>query len=70
MAGNLMRLRGYHILGRQPGDASVWVPSGVDATGPALDRTPDAPPFLGVWLLILVDNTLHMCINYAALTWL
>lgn len=30
-------------------------------------RTADAPPFLGVWLLILVDNTLHLCINHAAL---
>ena len=30
----------------------------------------DAPPFLGVWLLILVDNTMHLCINYASLRWL
>jgi hypothetical protein len=29
-----------------------------------------APPFLGVWLLIIVDNTMHLCINYAALSWL
>lgn len=28
---------------------------------------PDAPPFLGVWLLILVDNTMHLVINYAVL---
>jgi hypothetical protein len=27
------------------------------------------PPFLGVWLIILVDNTLHLCINAAALAW-
>jgi hypothetical protein len=25
------------------------------------------PPFLSVWLLIAVDNTLHLAINYAAL---
>jgi hypothetical protein len=25
------------------------------------------PPFLGVWLVIIVDNTLHLCINEAAL---
>lgn len=29
-----------------------------------------APPFLGVWLLIIADNTLHLLINYSALTWL
>lgn len=27
----------------------------------------DAPPFLGVWLLILVDNTMHLTINYLTL---
>ena len=25
------------------------------------------PPFLGVWLLILVDNTMHLTINYLTL---
>ena len=28
-----------------------------------------APPFLGVWLVIIVDNTAHLCINHAALAW-
>lgn len=28
------------------------------------------PPFLAVWLLIIADNTMHLCINYAALRWL
>lgn len=28
------------------------------------------PPWLAVWLLIIADNTLHLCINYAALKWL
>lgn len=28
------------------------------------------PPFLGVWLVIIVDNTLHLAINHAALAWL
>ena len=27
----------------------------------------DAPPFLGVWLAIIVDNTLHLLINHLAL---
>lgn len=29
-----------------------------------------APPFLAVWLLILVDNTAHLLINWAALEYL
>lgn len=34
------------------------------------EKRKDAPPFLAVWLLIIVDNTMHMTINYAALRWL
>lgn len=30
----------------------------------------ETPPWLAVWLLIAADNTLHLAINYAALTWL
>ena len=30
----------------------------------------DVPPWLAVWLLIVADNTLHLCINYAAIRWL
>lgn len=30
----------------------------------------DMPPWLSVWLLIAADNTIHLTINYAALTWL
>lgn len=29
--------------------------------------TEPVPPFLAVWLTIIVDNTMHLCINYAAL---
>lgn len=28
---------------------------------------PHVPPFLSVWLLIIVDNTMHLAINYAAI---
>jgi len=33
---------------------------------------PDAqvPPWLGGWLLVLQDNTLHLLLNYVALRWL
>jgi hypothetical protein len=30
----------------------------------------DTPPWLAVWLLIIVDNTIHLSINYASLRWL
>lgn len=29
----------------------------------------DSPIWMSVWLLIVADNTLHLCINYAALRW-
>lgn len=32
-------------------------------------RTP-VPPWMAFWLLIIVDNTIHLCINYACLKWL
>lgn len=28
------------------------------------------PPWLAVWLMIIVDNTMHLGINYSALRWL
>ncbi|MEO1858099.1 MAG: DUF3307 domain-containing protein [Rubritalea sp.] len=30
----------------------------------------DTPPWLAVWLMIAADNTLHLTINYAALSFL
>ena len=30
----------------------------------------DTPPWMAVWLLIIVDNTMHLAINYASLRWL
>lgn len=30
---------------------------------------PDVPPWLAVWLLIIVDNLMHVSINAAALRW-
>lgn len=31
---------------------------------------PDVPPGHAFWLMILIDNTMHLAINYAALRWL
>lgn len=39
-----------------------------DANGTGYHK--DDPAWLSVWLLIAADNTLHLAINYAALTWL
>jgi hypothetical protein len=30
----------------------------------------DTPDWLAVWLFIIVDNTMHLMMNYAALRWL
>jgi hypothetical protein len=30
----------------------------------------ERPPWLAVWLLIIADNIMHVCINAAALKWL
>jgi uncharacterized protein DUF3307 len=32
--------------------------------------TPNAPDYLGVWLLFITDNILHVTINYLSLTYL
>lgn len=58
--------------------ASWWVGFwGVGTNGWIMDRlrgriepVEDAPPFLAVWLVIIVDNTMHLAINYSALRWL
>ncbi len=31
---------------------------------------PDVPAWLAVWVMFIVDNTLHLLINTAAVTWL
>lgn len=36
----------------------------------ATGNPPDVPPFLAVWLMIIADNTIHLCINWAAIKWL
>lgn len=57
LLGAWMRLRGYT---KEDG----WWKSETVSWERAID---DAPPFLAVWLLIIVDNTMHLTINYFAL---
>lgn len=45
----------------------TWRPwSECSATG----FPPETPPWLAVWLLIIVDNAIHLLINFAAVYWL
>lgn len=44
---------------------SGWLPVKLGAP-----KVEDAPPFLGVWLLIIVDNLFHLIINTLSLHWL
>ena len=56
----------------------VWAknhlaPPGHEAVAEVYDTTgypSDVPPWLAVWLLIIVDNVLHVLINGGDLTWL
>lgn len=36
----------------------------------ATGYSPDLPPWLATWLMIITDNVIHVAINAAALTWL
>lgn len=77
----LMGLRGYRVAEMDEDGKKVkwWVPVAV-LDAPTLDpkavadaRLPyieDAPAWLAVWLLIIVDNSFHLGINYSALRWL
>jgi hypothetical protein len=37
---------------------------------PPMGYGDDKPPFMAVWLFIIADNLMHVCINAAALRWL
>jgi hypothetical protein len=54
-AKNLLAPRGYNPPWRE-----------CTATG----YPPDKPPWMAVWLMIIADNTIHLVINAAAVTWL
>ncbi len=40
------------------------------ALSPATGYPPETPPWMAVWLLIIVDNTMHLTINHLALGYL
>ncbi len=46
-----------------PAGKEHWLPAGQAFPS-------DCPPFLSAWLVIIVDNTIHVLINAAALRWL
>jgi hypothetical protein len=48
----------------------VWFKNGYAFSGPVTGTgyRDDVPPWLSVWLLIIADNTIHLCCNGVALT--
>jgi hypothetical protein len=36
----------------------------------ATGYSPDKPAWMAVWLMIVTDNTIHVCLNSAAVVWL
>ena len=47
--------------------AALW-PRWSECSGTGYHK--DRPPWLAVWLLIIADNVMHVCINAVALRWL
>jgi hypothetical protein len=45
---------------------AAW-PKWSECSGTGYHR--DRPPWMAVWLLIVADNVMHVCINAAALRW-
>ena len=54
--------------------AKNWIaPPGANRPWPECQATgydPSTPPWLAVWLLIVVDNLMHVALNAAAIRWL
>jgi len=61
----IMRTRGFEKSG-----GIGWKRHVVGVTYEQRSTAPDAPDWLGVWLLIIVDNTMHLTINWATLRWM
>jgi len=55
-----------------PPQDKVWIDGNLvhDHLDPDTGSGRDKPAFLSVWLLIIVDNLMHLCINAVALRWL
>lgn len=54
-----------------------WDTIGLSTPNPRFDETKDTfgfpadtPPWMAFWLMVIVDNTMHILINGAALRWL
>lgn len=46
----------------------AWPDHPISETTTGYDES--KPAFMAVWLLIIVDNTMHLAINYSAIRWL
>lgn len=68
---SIMHTRGY-VVERILNGEEYWVdPDHLPGDfRDGIKRIQPASPFLSVWLLIIIDNTMHLCINAIALAWL
>jgi hypothetical protein len=48
----------------------AWFGEGVPAKDENTGYGIDTPPYIRFWLVVIVDNTLHLIINHVALTYL
>jgi hypothetical protein len=49
---------------------AISEPNNLDAFITPTGYPAQVPEYMAFWLLIIADNTIHLCINYAALRWL
>ncbi len=69
------RLARYVVLAKNAVLGDLWTEGDFDSKVYFQNREAtgfhkDVPAWLAVWLLIVVDNTMHLAINYASLRWL
>lgn len=48
----------------------VWFGADVPQKEPNTGYSVETPPYIRFWLMVIVDNTLHLCFNHIALNWL
>ena len=71
LPGKLLPLIGYKPIVKHSGnddnaETSIVLARNFPASNDIIDR---APVYLDIWLLILIDNTLHLSINHLVLGW-
>ncbi|TGE07693.1 DUF3307 domain-containing protein [Hymenobacter fodinae] len=62
---------GTHFLIDRYRLALYWIRiyNRIEVVGP-FGYAESKPPYMAFWLMVIIDNTLHLTINYAAMRWL